>query len=102
MNSIIETITSLVIMQICTYIGVMPIVLKTKGKYVWGTLFSMLLGVMGVFISNDKLVNWHPITNGFSIISYRMGNDLYLNKMYSFVAIITYIMLSGNNLPSLL
>ncbi len=98
MNSIMEAIIYLVIMQICTYIGVLPIILffsKTRGKYIWGTLFSMLLGVMGVFISNGKLVNWHPITTGFSIISYRMGNDLYLNKVYSSVAIIIYIMLSA-------
>ncbi|WP_097015108.1 ABC transporter permease [Anaerocolumna aminovalerica] len=97
-NTIIEAITSLVIMQVCTYIGVLPIILffsKSRGKYIWGTLFSMIVGVIGVFISNGKLVNWHPITTGFSIISYRMGNDLYLNKVYSFVAIIIYIMLSG-------
>ncbi len=98
MNSIMEAIIYFVVMQICTYIGVLPIILffsKTRGKYIWGTLFSMLLGVMGVFISNGKLVNWHPITTGFSIISYRMGNDLYLNKVYSSVAIIIYIMLSA-------
>ncbi|WP_313133971.1 ABC transporter permease [Anaerocolumna sp.] len=96
-NSIIEAITSLVIMQVCIYIGVLPIILffsKSKGKYIWGTLFSMMVGIVGVFISNGKLVNWHPITTGFSIISYRMGNDLYLNKAYSSVAIIIYIMLS--------
>lgn len=96
-NSIIEAITSLVIMQVCIYIGVLPIILffsKTKGKYIWGTLFSMLMGVIGVFISNGKLVNWHPITTGFSIISYRMVDELNLSKVHSFVAIIIYVTLS--------
>lgn len=94
LSSIAVGCKDMIIVQICIIIGILPIILASswsKGKYVWGSLLSMMLGVIGIFTSNGKIVNMHPITTGFSLISYEMVNGAELNASISILALIAYI-----------
>jgi hypothetical protein len=96
-QSIINVFKSLEIMYFCMYIGILPIILffsRAIGKYIWGAILSMIIGVVGIFVANGNLVNIHPITAGFSIISYSMIPDGKLNIVISSLSLILYSLLS--------
>ena len=92
---------SLLILGIGIYVGILPMILwfsRKKGKYVWGSILSALLGISGVFVINGKLAHWHPITYCLSIISDRLtasaNGGIFLSVaafgVYSFIAFLMY------------
>lgn len=96
-TNIFRMITSNLISHICVLIGVLPIILwfsKMKGKYIWGSFLSLLLGVSGVFVASGKAMNWHPITACFSFVSCDMINTSVLNMRSSGIAMAVYMFLS--------
>ena len=54
----------------------------------------MLLGIIGIFISNGKLVNIYPVTYGYSFISFEMVNPEILDIRISIVSMMVYLFLS--------
>lgn len=88
---------SFFILGISICIGILPIILwfsRMRGKYIWGSIMSALLGITGVFVVNEKMVNWHPITYSFSIISLKFTDSLEYGVVMSFTAFIIYILVS--------
>lgn len=92
---------SFLLSGICICVGILPMILwfsRKKGKYVWGSILSALLGVSGVFVVNGKLVNWHPITYCYSIISdgltvsadWGIFMSVIAFGMYSLIAVLMY------------
>lgn len=95
---ILKAVISNFVSHICVLIGTLPIILwfsKSRGKYIWGATFSLVLGVSGVFVANGKVVNWHPITTCFSIVHCSAVNTSILSVPYSCLAIIVYLLLSA-------
>lgn len=89
--------TSFMVLGICVCVGILPIILwlsRKKGKYVWGSIASALLGITGVFVVNGKLVNWHPITYCFFIISDRHTSFTKGGAVKFFTAFMLYAVVS--------
>ena len=79
--------------NICITLGILPVILwfgKNSGKYIWGSILSMLIGVCGVFVVNGKAANWHPVTLCFSFLSDIYGEKSAMSYMKSGVAIFLY------------
>lgn len=74
LETILCSFIYMTVVHICIVIAVLPIILiasNKKGTYIWGALISMILGVLVVFISNGKIVNFYPLTAGLVIIQFR-------------------------------
>lgn len=87
---------SFLILGVCICVGILPIILwfsRKKGKYVWGSILSALMGITSVFVVNGKLVNWHPITYCFSIISDRLTVPTNWGILMSIIAFGVYILI---------
>ena len=67
---------------------------RKSRQYIWGALLAMLLGIIGIFISNGKLVNIYPVTYGYSFISFEMVNPEILDIRISIVSMMVYLFLS--------
>ena len=79
--------------NICITLGILPVILwfgKSGGKYIWGSILSMLLGISGVFVVNGRAVNWHPVTVCFSFLSDVYGEKTAMGYLESGVAIFLY------------
>ena len=79
--------------NICITLGILPVILwfgKNSGKYIWGSILSMLIGVCGVFVVNGRAAYWHPVTLCFSFLSDVYGAKSAMGYMKSGVAIFLY------------
>ena len=79
--------------NICITLGILPVVLwfgKNGGKYIWGSILSMIIGVCGVFVVSGKEAYWHPVTLCFSFLSDVYGAKSAMGYMKSGVAIFLY------------
>ena len=88
---------SFLILGACICVGILPIILwfsRRKGKYVWGSILSALMGITSVFVVNGKLVNWHPITYCFSIISDRLTVSTNWETFMFVIALGVYILIA--------
>ena len=95
--STIHAFISILIVHFCLYIGVLPLILffsKSPGGYIWGPLFSMIMGVMSIFIANGKLVNYSPIMTGFSFISNSLVQRRQWGEVKSAIVIMLLLLLS--------
>ena len=96
-NNIIGMIVAVFSVNILILNGVLPIILffaRKSRQYIWGALLAMLLGIIGIFISNGKLVNIYPVTYGYSFISFEMVNPEILDIRISIVSMMVYLFLS--------
>lgn len=83
--------------NICITIGILPVILwfgQSGGRYIWGSMLSMLVGVSGVFVVNGKAVYWHPVTFCFSFLSVIYGRNSAMGYMKSGTASLLYGLLS--------
>lgn len=83
--------------NICVSIGILPVILlcgRTKGKYIWGSILSMLIGVSGIFVISGGLSNWHPVTASLSITTDMYHAINMLDTAKSIIAIILYALIS--------
>ncbi len=79
--------------NICITLGVLPVILwfgKNGGKYIWGSILSMLIGVCGVFVVNGKAAYWHPVTLCFAFLSDVYGEKSAMGYIKSGMAIFLY------------
>lgn len=79
--------------NICITLTILPVILwfgKNGGKYIWGSILSMLVGVSGVFVVNGRAAYWHPVTVCFSFLSDIYGDKSVLGYMKSGAAIFLY------------
>ena len=79
--------------NICITLSILPVILwfgKNGGKYIWGSILSMLVGVSGVFVVNGRAAYWHPVTVCFSFLSDIYGDKSVIGYMTSGVAIFLY------------
>ena len=79
--------------NICITLSILPVILwfgKNGGKYIWGSILSMLVGVSGVFVVNGRAAYWHPVTVCFSFLSDIYGDKSVIGYMKSGVAIFLY------------
>ena len=79
--------------NICITLGILPVILwfgKDSGKYIWGSILSMLVGVCGVFVVNGRAAYWHPVTLCFSFLSDVYGEKSSMGYMKSGAAIFLY------------
>ena len=79
--------------SICITLGILPVILwfgKNGGKYIWGSILSMLIGVCGVFVVNGRAAYWHPVTLCFSFVSDVYGEKSAMSYMKSGAAIFLY------------
>ena len=101
---IIKTFFQFLLSNVCITIGILPVILwygKTGGKYVWGSILSMLIGVSGVFVANGKLVNWHPVTASLSFTTETyhaasvsvMAKSVIALVVYGLVSFVIYIVI---------
>lgn len=84
--------------NICITLGILPVVLwfgKDGGRYIWGSILSMLVGVSGVFVVNGRAVYWHPVTVCFSFLSDIYGKKSATGYMKSGAAILLYALLGA-------
>ncbi len=81
------------IYNICITVGILPVILwfgQNSGKYIWGSILAMLIGVSGVFVVNGKAANWYPVTLCFSFLSNVYGEKTAISYMKSGAAIFLY------------
>lgn len=79
--------------NICITLSILPVILwfgKNGGKYIWGSILSMLVGVSGVFVVNGRAAYWHPVTVCFSFLSDIYGDKSVTGYMKSGAAIVLY------------
>ncbi|MCI9440298.1 MAG: ABC transporter permease subunit [Ruminococcus sp.] len=99
---VLKNVIHILVSNVCVTIGILPVILwfgKTRGKYVWGSILSMLIGVSGIFVINGRLANWHPVTAAlsFTTISYEAANISDVVKscialaIYGLLSIVVYI-----------
>lgn len=99
---VFQNIFHILVSNVCITIGILPIILwfgRTGGKYVWGSILAMLIGVSGIFVINGGLVNWHPVTASlsFTTMAYKAVNVLTTAKsciavaLYGLLSIVVYI-----------
>lgn len=82
--------------NVCITLGILPVILwygRDGGKYIWGSILSMLIGVSGVFVINGEAVYWHPVTACFTFLSDVYGRKSAAGYVKSGAAIILYILL---------
>ncbi|KSV58953.1 ABC transporter permease [Acetivibrio ethanolgignens] len=99
---VFQNVFHILVSNVCITIGVLPIILwsgRTGGKYVWGSILAMLIGISGIFVINGRLVNWHPVTASlsFTTMAYKAVNVLTITKsciavaLYGLLSIVVYI-----------
>lgn len=91
------TLIFMVFIHTCIVIAILPIILiasSRKGTYMWGALLSMVLGVLVVFISNGKGVNFYPLTAGLVIIRFEQIPNEILNWKIAFISLILLNLIS--------
>lgn len=79
--------------NICITLGILPVILwfgKNGGKYIWGSILSMLVGISGVFVVNGRAADWHPVTVCFSFLSDIYGEKSAMGYLKSGAAIFLY------------
>ena len=79
--------------NICITLGILPVILwfgQSGGKYIWGSILSMLVGVCGVFVVNGRAASWYPVTLCFSFLSDVYGEKSAMGYMKSGAAILLY------------
>ncbi|MDE7185695.1 MAG: ABC transporter permease [Lachnospiraceae bacterium] len=79
--------------NICITLGILPVILwfgQNGGKYIWGSILSMLVGVSGVFVVNGRAAYWHPVTSCFSFLSDIYGRKSAMGYLQSGAAILLY------------
>jgi roadblock/LC7 domain-containing protein len=77
----------------CITLSILPVILwfgKNGGKYIWGSILSMLVGASGVFVANGRVAYWHPVTVCFSFLSDIYGDKSVIGYMKSGAAIFLY------------
>ena len=94
---IIKNSFQIILSNVCITIGILPIILwfnRNSGKYVFGSILSMIIGVSGVFIINGELVNWHPVTASLPLTTETYGATNSFAVVKSLSAVVLYIMVS--------
>lgn len=97
LETILCSLVYMTVVHICIVIAVLPIILiasSKKGTYIWGALISMVLGVLVVFISNGKIVNFYPLTAGLVIIQFRQIPKELLNCEIASISLILFSFVS--------
>lgn len=95
--SVMENSLHIMLSNVCITIGVLPILLwfnRDGGKYVFGSILSMLVGVSGIFIINGELAGWHPMTASLSFTTKMYGASSPLAVVKSASGVGIYMLLS--------
>ena len=74
-NLAVQSLVQMVVMNLCVYIAVLPIIVftsKKPGGFVAGVGFAFFYGVCGGLVAGHELGNVYPLTAGFALINYRI------------------------------
>ncbi len=93
--SIIFEAGKIIIVGLCIYIAVMPIMCwccGRKNRFMAATFFGFLYGFFGIPIAGHGLQDFYPITAGLTIIHYSGSTDAALSYNFG-IAIVTLLLM---------
>ena len=71
----VQSFGQMVVMNLCVYIAVLPIIVftsKKPGSFIAGVGFAFFYGVCGGLVAGHGLGNIYPLTVGFALIRYKI------------------------------
>jgi bacitracin transport system permease protein len=95
---LVQMIRDTLLAHVCVLIGILPVILlfsAVKGRYIWGSFLSLMLGISGIFCVNGRTMPFHPVTFVFSLISCDMIADLYKKPRTAWCSGIVYLLLAA-------
>lgn len=80
------SLKQLVIVSICCYIAVIPVIIITAGKqnrFFTGVVFSLFYSFCGIFVAERSLVNLYPMTIGLVLSNYTHDEKVVYSPLLS-------------------